>query len=712
MDKSLLKKILPILLFTGMIGNLNAQTFTDVTIAAGITNPNGITRLVHDGAGATDVMGVGSGAAWLDYDTDGDLDLYLTMRTGANKLYRNNGGIGTFTEVAAAAGVQDVSGEGAGVVVGDINNDGLPDLFLNNCHNDKMFVNDGDGTFTDITVSSGLEAILGDRRGTSATFGDYNGDGFLDLYVSHHFMTNGTQAEANRKDFLIYNNGDNTFTDVSSLLPYNDIIGFGFIGGWVDYDQDGDQDIIVVNDCESLSPQYDFPTRIFRNDGGTDPITAWTFTEVSETIGMDDCRNGMGIAIGDYDRDGWQDVFYTNIGPVVLFDNDNGVFSDVTSGSGLDIQATLDYSWGCTFVDYDLDGWQDIFVALGELNHSDADDRPNQMFKNNGDGTFTEVANSLGIDSPMKSRNGIFGDYDNDGDLDLFTVNYSGDFILFRNDVPPASHHYLKVYVSGTESSADALGSEVTVVHGGATIRQTFMVRSGSNLGGGEEIGAFFGLGTDMIVDSLIVLFPNGETDIQTNIAVDQSISVTEPTAPLPVDLSYFEARKNKEEVELEWTTASETENKYFEIERSPEGRDFEVIGRVNGNGTTSSFSDYSFIDETPLRGNNYYRLRQLDFDGSASLSEVKIVNFESNITEVKVIPNPVKQNEFTLSYAGEEAEVNFGIYDIFGKQIQLGIVQNNELQEVEVGDLPNGIYILKLSGESIHHTEKIIISK
>ncbi len=711
MKKSLQYKLFTLVLFFGWNGMLWGQTFTDVTILAGITNPDN-SKLNHDGADAIDIMGVGSGAAWLDYDNDGNLDLYLTMRTGANKLYRNNGD-GTFTDVAASMGVQDASGDGAGVVVGDINNDGWQDLFLNNCHENKMYRNNGGVSFTDITNSSGLEAILGDRRGTSASFGDYDSDGYLDLFVSHHMMTDGSLVEDKRKDFLIHNDGDETFTDVSGFIAENDLIGLGFIGGWTDYDEDGDLDIILINDCEEFSPQFNFPTKVFRNDGGTDPINDWTFTEVGVSVGIDDCRNGMGIAVGDYDRDGGLDVFYSNIGHVVLFDNDGGTFSDVTAGSGLNTQGNLDYSWGCTFVDYDLDGWQDIFVTLGELHHFDMDNHPNQMFKNNGDGTFTDMANALGLDNPQKSRNGIFGDYDNDGDLDLFLVNYAGEFCLYRNDVPSASNNFLVVKAIGTgDSNFDGIGSKVTIVYGTPEIRQVFEIRSGSNLGGGEEIGAFFGVGTETTIDSVIVDFLSGARVVELDVSADQRIAVIEPDLGLPVDLINFEAHKMEKEVYLKWTTASELNNEGFVIERSVDGRSFEAIGQVAGNGTISVSSDYTFTDENPVVGNNYYRLKQVDFDGTESLSSIRTVNFEGEATKVTVIPNPVTRGDFELSYTGAEEALDFILFDVFGKQLRSGIIQKNTNQTIRVDELPNGLYILKLSGKLIHHTEKIMLSK
>lgn len=711
MNNFTLKRIFSYSLLLFFSGYLQAQSFTDVTIAAGITDPDN-TKLTHDGASATDVMGVGSGAAWLDYNQDGDLDLYVTMRTGANKLYENNGD-GTFTDVATAMNVRDVNGDGAGVVIGDINNDGWPDIFLNNCHENKLFRNDGGNDFTDITVSSGIDGILGDRRGTSATFGDYNGDGFLDMYVSHHLSTTGLPTENERRDFLLYNNGDESFTNVSALIDNEALIGYGFIGGWTDFDQDGDLDIIVINDCEELAPQFNYPTRVIRNDGGTNPVTNWTFTEVASTVGIEDCRNGMGIAVGDYDRDGWLDVFYTNIGEVVLFDNDEGDFTDVTAGSDLDIQAELDYSWGCTFVDYDLDGWQDIYVTLGELQHNELDDRPNQMFKNDTDGTFSEVGNSLGLDDAQKSRNGIFGDYDNDGDLDLFLVNYAGEYALLENEVPDANNHYLIVDATGTdESNKDGIGAKVTIVYGDPEIRQVFEIRSGSNLGGGEEIGAFFGLGTETMIDSVIVDFLSDEQAVMTDVAADQRITIFEPEGSLAVEFSGFDAQKMNKEVLLEWQTTSETDNKSFTVERSSDSRTFESIGQVMGNGTTNAISDYQFVDSEPVNGNNYYRLRQIDFDGTTSFSEVRVVSFESTATEVRVSPNPVTKGSFELSYTGEEEQVSVEVFDVFGKSVLLNVIQNKETQSFQIDHLPNGLYIIKLSGKLIHHTEKIMISK
>ena len=412
-----------------------AQTFTDVTSTVGV-------NVLHDGGSVAD-MGMGTGAAWFDYDNDGDQDLYVTMRTGANMLFQNNGGI--FTDVAATAGVQDATHDGSGVAVADFDNDGDKDLFLANGDADVLFRNNGDGTFTDITAGSGLETSE-ERRGTSASWGDYNNDGFLDLYVANHMAVGGTTVtggteQIKAQDYIYHNNGDGTFTDVSDMLLGTNREGMSFIGGWTDFDSDGDLDIFVINDCpfDSTSPE-----QMYRNDGGTNGTTDWTFTEVSATTNTDWCQNGMGLAVGDYDRDGDFDYFFSDNGNdgtvpaeqqsrpgTMLLRNDNGIFADATVFAGV---SSLAWSWGANFFDYDLDGYQDLYLAAGSMN-SDTEVVESVLWHNDGDGTFTDVsASSGGLNDPTRTRTSVYGDYDGDGDPDMFLVNYAGDTKLFRND--------------------------------------------------------------------------------------------------------------------------------------------------------------------------------------------------------------------------------------------------------------------------------------
>ena len=500
--------------------NLLAQ-FTDVAVSVGID-------VTHDGASVAD-MGMGNGAAWFDYDNDGDLDLYYTMRTGANMLFRNDGG--SFTDVAASAGVADASHDGSGVAVADYNNDGCKDLYLANSDEDVFFENDCDGTFTDITAGSGLEAS-GERRGTSASWGDYDEDGFVDLYVSHHNPVDGSSVPDDKtkaQDYLFHNNGDGTFTDVSDDLLGDDREKASFIGSWTDYDNDGDLDIYLIKDCPFDAAG---PMRLWRNDGGTNGVTDWTFTEVSGSVNAEWCQNGMGIAVGDYDRNGFMDYYYTDNGSTpgsvhperagtILLKNNGGSFSDETDAAGV---ASTNFSWGANFFDYDLDGWQDLYMAGGSLNNFDPIE--SQLWNNDGNGsTFTNVSVAQGMADPGRSKTSVIADYDQDGDPDLFLVNYAGAAKLYRND-NGGGNNWLIVDLIGTDSNRDGIGARLELTSAGGT--QYFEIHSGSSLGGGDDVAAYFGLGSDGTVTSLEITWPSGTVQTLTNVGVNQRLSVTE----------------------------------------------------------------------------------------------------------------------------------------------------------------------------------------
>ncbi|MEO1408333.1 MAG: FG-GAP-like repeat-containing protein [Bacteroidota bacterium] len=500
----------------------NVNSFTDVSFISGVD-------LIHDGVSFPD-MTVGSGAAWFDYNRDGLLDLYVTMRTAANLLYENNGD-GTFTEKAQALGAEDAGGNGAGVAIADFNNDGWPDIFIANGERDVLLKNLNGTAFEDISSSSGIWAS-GNSRGTSASWGDYDNDGYLDLYVSHHVPLDLNDPTATNQDFLFYNNGDETFTDVSHLLTIDPhLLGYGFIGGWTDYDNDGDLDILLVNDC-FFTPPGNTPlvtaTKLFQNDGGSDPLN-WDFSEVSPQMGINDCRNGMGLAVGDFNRDGFMDYSYTNIGPIVLFENMDGLgFDNVTNSAGIGGQATEYWSWGTSFWDYDNDGWQDLIVSMGPMSVlPNAIPHPNLLFRNNGDGTFNEVGEDMNLNDPRRTRTMVHGDYDNDGDQDMYVVNYGQQTALMRNDYE-TGNHYLKIALVGTQSNRDGIGAKLKIIDSnGAT--QYFETRSGSNLGGGDEINPYFGLGSATGITRLEITWPSGTEQVLENLAVDQLLTITEP---------------------------------------------------------------------------------------------------------------------------------------------------------------------------------------
>ncbi|HEY1582390.1 MAG TPA: FG-GAP-like repeat-containing protein, partial [Chthoniobacterales bacterium] len=546
-----------------MTGEARANLFTDVTAAT-------LGNTAHTGASGGDVR-IGTGAVWFDYDRDGDLDLYMTNRVGPNRLWRNDGH-GVFVEVAAALGVADSAHDGSGVSAADYDNDGDLDLYLANSNGDVLFKNQlvetGSPMFIDVTASA-FPGITTPQRGTSASWGDYDNDGYLDLYVTNHVELPGTTDGS--QDRLFHNNGDGTFTDVSSLLLAGDangdgaddnLGGDGFIASWTDYDGDGDLDIFLINDC----PYGPVGTKLFRNDGGTNPL-AWNFTEVSASVGAADCRNGMGIAVGDYDRDGWLDYFYTNITSPLLLHNGGGTFADMTAAAGLDdsiVPATgkKRITWGTIFFDYDLDGFVDLCVAAGSLTPVGVnnDPQPNLLYHNDGNGvSFTDVSSGSGIDDTGRGRTIIMGDYDGDGDPDLFLVNYGDRGILFRNDYANTTgHHWLILDLQGAGpplSNRDGIGAKIKVTTPDGAV-QYWETRSGDSLGGGSDLGAYFGLNNNTLLSQLEVTWPDGTVQTISNLAVDQRLTIEEE-ATLPPEVTVISP--NGKETWVKGTTHSIT---------------------------------------------------------------------------------------------------------------------------------------------------------
>lgn len=684
------------------VNNIFSQTFTDVSSSAG-------TSFEHAAPANPLYMKMGTGAAWFDYNRDGHLDFYVTNRGAANKLFRNNGD-GTFTDVAASLNVDDPTGDGAGVVIGDINNDGYQDIYLANGDEDKLFKNNDGLSFTDITTSAGLH-VSGDSRGTSASFGDYDEDGYLDLYVAHHAPIPGSN-NASTQDYLFYNNGDETFSNASGLFNVTDLSDGNFIGGWTDFDHDNDLDIIVVSDC----PFGNLPnngTRVFRNDGGNlnDPANDWTFTEVSSTV-LDDCNHGMGLGIGDLNRDGWLDVSYSDIGPALLFQNNNGVFQDISTSAGINIQPADDYSWGTSFLDYNNDGWQDIIMAVGAMEVTNPQLQPNFLFENNGDNTFTDVAYGMGVDDSIRTRTIVHGDYDNDGDLDLVMVNYDSMVVLYRNDVV-TTQNYFRIICEGTNSCYDGIGAKVKITTPDG-VSQYFEIRSGSNLGGGDEVCAHFGISSNTTVNEVEVTWLSGGKNYLYNQAANQEITITE-SAVVPIELNYFEGKMINQNTYLDWQTSTEIDNDYFEIQRSNNGRKYMTIGKVKGKGASNSITDYSFIDRSPELGQNFYRLKQVDFDGSYEFSNVLSFKIERDQDYINVFPNPASGNSLNVKMKlNSQGLINTQLLNVNGEVVYENVINESYGENVEfeipITNLSPGIYYLKVSNPNGIQSRKVFI--
>lgn len=688
----------PLLLFISSHFSFG-QGFTDVSVSSGIT-------VSHDGDNVFDFK-IGTGAAWLDYNKDGWMDLYVTMRTSENYLYKNNGN-NTFTDVAATLGVQDATGDGGGVSIVDFNNDGWVDIFLSNCQENVLLKNNSGTSFTDITSTAFPNGSAGGlSRSPSASWGDYDNDGYLDLYIAQHTPPSYNQGQGTTEDIFFHNNGNETFTDVTNLLGTSNLTSWGFIGGWTDFDKDDDMDIILVNDCDGTVGGLN--TKVFRNDGGNDP-TNWNFTEVAVSVGINDCRNGMGIGMGDFNRDGWTDIFYTNIGDCVLFQNNSGTFSDVSTAAGINNQPSTHFSWGSTFIDYDMDMWQDIAVAIGTLDISQFDPQPNMFFKNNGNGTFTESALSLGLADIRRTRSMVYADYDNDGDLDLYMVNYGEPCRLMRND-NNSGNNWLKIKLEGSQSNVDGLGSKISVeTPDGVT--QHFETRSGSNLGGGDSPLAHFGLASNTSITEVKIEWLSGEVQTFNNVSINSTLFASEPLAPLPVELINFQAYSKNNQVKIEWATGSETNNKHFIIQRSNDASVFKDIGKIEGQGTTSISKEYAFWDQAPLDGPNYYRLKQIDFNGDFSYSFVRLVEFLDPNTFVKVFPNPSKNGKIQLNFSNQNRFAKIEIRDLLGKLIFEKQVDEigEQLLEIPTTHWNNGIYLIRVSNLDMDKKIKVII--
>ena len=498
----------------------------------------------------TILEGTGSGCTWIDYNNDGLLDLYvvngrhvdgLTDHSApdgvdaTNHLYRNNGD-GTFTDVTAQAGVPG-KGFGVGVAAGDFDNDGHEDLYVTNYNSAILYRNNGNGTFTDVTAKAGVDNPY---FGTGAAFLDYDRDGRLDLFVGNYlkFESNyrlyysaehypgplSYDPEVNR---LFHNNGDGTFTDVSrqSGIASEPGRAMGVTVG--DYDNDGWPDIYVANDT--------MKSFLYHNNRNG------TFTNVASDLNVDYGQNGeaataMGPIFADYDNDGWQDLFVSDARYHRLYHNPGkagGTFQDVTDRSGVGAVSGQYAGWGDGFFDFDNDGWKDLFIVNGGLTWLVPMEAV--LLRNNGNGTFADVSSQAGgfFKAQYVGRGACFADYDNDGYIDAFITTLNGEGVLLHNDPPPGKrNHWLTVKLVGTRSNRDGYGTSLEAVTG--TQHQYLQTTSESGYLSQNDPRPHFGLGQHTEVDTLILHWPSGTVQTLQHVQADQILTVTEPAPAVP----------------------------------------------------------------------------------------------------------------------------------------------------------------------------------
>jgi len=522
--------------------------FTDVTAQAGINFKH------NSGAFGKKLLPetMGSGACFIDYDNDGWQDILIVnsmdwpdhkSHNSYPALYHNNHD-GTFTDVTREAGLA-VEIYGMGCAVGDFDNDGLDDVYITAVGSNHLFRNLGNGKFVDVTAKAG---VSDSGFSTSAIWFDYDNDGKLDLFVSHYVdwsiatdqycsLDNKSKSYCTPQLYkgqsatLFHNKGNGVFENVTKHAGLYDPTGKSLGIAMLDFDDDGWMDLFVANDTQ--------PNKLYRNnhDG--------TFTDMAVIAGVaygesGTMRAGMGADAGDFDHSGRQGLLvgnFTNEGLALYRNDGSGLFSDESISSGINVASLKSLTFGALFMDYDLDGWPDIFAANGHV----ADDisvlqptlRYEQaplMFRNKGNGKFEDVTGRLGptLQRAVVGRGAAYGDFDNDGDLDLLLTTNNGPARLLRND-NANQNDVLRIKTIGTLSNRDGIGAKITLKTNKG-IRQFAVVKSGSSYLSQSELPVTFGLGKPEEGKSvgLQIQWPSGKKDSIPNIKPNQFITVQE----------------------------------------------------------------------------------------------------------------------------------------------------------------------------------------
>ncbi len=505
-------------------------TFTDITDSAGIDHQ----YKVYEGL-------FGGGACVIDFNKDGLEDLFITSGMNEDALYRNQGD-GTFSNIYEGSGLEVTRHYvSQGAVGADVNRDGWVDLYVTTIttkdsvkviprEKNLLFLNNGDGTFRDATVEYGLDQLY--SFSTGANFGDVNIDGYPDIFVGNYFLNYEGQLDTiydativssttTAQDYLLINREGNAFSDESEQygIQYR---GFGFGGVFTDFDDDSDQDLIVMNDFGYKNT----PNFLFEN-----LYPRWSFRDISEPMAMDLKINSMGTAVGDYNGDGRLDYFMTNIRLNHLMEN-HGPDKPLQDRAKELKLVFHTISWGANFADFDHDGDVDLFVANGDLNPNCVP-MVNQYFENEG-GSFTERAAAVGLNHYGMGRGSVTFDLENDGDLDLLVINQEPilDFPeniasvtkLYRNDGPKGN--WLKVALQGQESERQGIGSRVVVVAEGQ--RMVREIDGGSSHISQNSTIAHFGLGSAERADSIIVTWLGGKQQVLLDQPANTLIEVVE----------------------------------------------------------------------------------------------------------------------------------------------------------------------------------------
>lgn len=451
---------------------------------------------------------MGAGVSFVDFNKDGLDDITLGTEGGNNiEIFRNKTPR-DFKNVVTRLGLSETSSSRTIIWV-DYDNDGDKDLFIANADNvSHLYRRDTPSSFTDVTATSGLSTA--NVSTMSAAWADYDNDGWLDVYIGNRVNNLG--------NYLYHNNGDGTFTDVTTTAGVSNFDVLNLTVTWLDFNNDGYQDIYLANDFEQGNT-------LFKNNGDG------TFADVSVSSGADLHFAAMGLAVGDYNNDGFVDIYVSNspVGNGLLKNNGDGTFTDVAASLGLLINKIC---WGANFVDYDNDGDLDLFVSVSHGNGMSDPESQNVLFANNGDGTFsTPVYTWINLDKSQSYGNAI-GDFNNDGFSDIAVVNGFGTKTTLWKNSGNSINHWIKLNLHGVSSNKDAIGSVIEVTVGGNTVKR--FVHSQISFQSQNSLTQIIGVGSASIIDEIKVTWSSGTVSTLTNVAVDQTLTITEGALTQP----------------------------------------------------------------------------------------------------------------------------------------------------------------------------------
>ena len=560
------------------------------------TSTTGVAMTFVTGAGYSHWTYTGGGVAG-DFNRDGFQDLFVLAGNNRDKLYINNGN-GTFTDRALDWNLTAVH-KGKGASVGDFDRDGWLDIYVTSagatgsigpCKH-KLYRNNGNGTFTDVAAAAGVLCTApAVEDGFGSAFGDYDLDGDLDLFV-------GGFAAANAGNRLFRNNGNGTFTDVTAaigLFAASPNVS-AFAPRWVDMNEDDYPELLLEADFGT--------TRYFRNNRNG------TFTDITATTGTSHEENGMGQAVGDFNADGMFDWYVTSIyypdldwtGNKLYLNQGNHVYTEVAAAAGVDNGG---YAWAPLAVDFNHDGMQDLATTNGDANPSSPfADEQSYLWMNNGNGTFTEKAIAAGLVHYGEGRGMVNLDYDNDGDQDVVIFANGESVRVFRNDLTGPSTSWLRVVLdtrSAPDSAPDGMGSRVWVTAGGVT--QLRYLSSGDNYLSQSELTAHFGLGSAGTIDLLKVRWPNGQEAQVANVAANRNVTLLAQgaCAPAPSEVNNLRLERLGGGLLFTWTNTADADD-YVVVEDSDPSGPFSMLTGTSLSGVTGYASP-----QMPL-GNRFF---------------------------------------------------------------------------------------------------------